>query len=135
VYVDSSAYLAVLDRADRHHADAQSILAWLARERYRQYTTNVLLVECHALILSVRGSREANEFLRGIYRSNTTIIRARAGDEERAREILFCYADKAFSYNDAISFTVMERLGLQIAFTFDGDFAQYGFAVLRPDQG
>jgi len=58
------------------------------------------------------------------------VIRARASDEERAQQILFQYTDKDFSFADAISFAVMERLDIRRAFTFDRDFAQYGFTVL-----
>ena len=54
----------------------------------------------------------------------------RAADEERAKQILFQYDDKDFSFADAISFAVMERLAIGLAFTFDRDFAQYGFTVL-----
>jgi predicted nucleic acid-binding protein len=31
---------------------------------------------------------------------------------------------------EAISFAVMERFVIRLAFTFDRDFAQYGFTVL-----
>jgi predicted nucleic acid-binding protein len=31
---------------------------------------------------------------------------------------------------DAVSFAVMERLGISAAFTFDAHFAQYGWSVL-----
>jgi uncharacterized protein len=58
------------------------------------------------------------------------VIRARAADENRAKQILFQYDDKDFSFADAISFAVMERLQIRLAFTFDRDFAQYGFTVL-----
>ena len=91
-----------------------------------------MLIESHALILSELGSRAANRFLRDITRGNAVIVRVRAADEERAREILFRYEDKAFSYNDAISFAVMERLGIGLAFTYDGDFRQYGWTVAAP---
>ena len=129
VLVDSSANLALLDEGDRHHVAAVSILGWLIGQRYRQYTTNAMLVESHALILSVLGSEAANSFLRDVGRGGVTVIRVRASDEERAREILFRYEDKAFSYNDAISFAVMERLRIELAFTFDSDFRQYGWTV------
>ena len=105
------------------------------QERYRQCTTNVLLIESHALILSVLGRDRASQFLRDMEESNTVVIRARAADEERAKQILFQYTDKDFSFADAISFTVMERLGIRLAFTFDRDFAQYGLTALPQQRG
>jgi uncharacterized protein len=130
VFVDSSAYLALLDTDDEHHSEAIETLQELAQARYRQFTTNVLLIESHALILSVLGRGRAAQFLKDMEESNTVVIRARAADEERAKQILFQYMDKDFSFADAISFAVMERLGIRLAFTFDRDFAQYGFTVL-----
>ena len=130
VFVDSSAYLALLDTDDEHHREAIEILRELAHARYRQFTTNVLLIESHALILSVLGRAKAAQFLKDMQESNTVVIRARASDEERAKQILFQYTDKDFSFADAISFAVMERLDIRLAFTFDRDFAQYGFTVL-----
>lgn len=50
--------------------------------------------------------------------SNTVIVRVRGSDEERAKQILFRYTDKDFSFADAISFAVMERLKVNPAFTF-----------------
>ena len=130
VFVDSSVYLALLDVDDEHHRHATQIVHQLAHERYRQFTTNVLLIESHALILSVLGRAKAAQFLKDMEESNTVIIRARAADEKRAKQILFQYTDKDFSFADAISFAVMERLAIRLAFSFDRDFAQYGFSVL-----
>ena len=130
VFVDSSAYLALLDTDDEHHSEAIETLQELAQARYRQFTTNVLLIESHALILSVLGRGRAAQFLKDMQESNTVVIRARAADEERAKQILFQYTDKEFSFADAISFAVMERLAIRLAFSFDRDFAQYGFSVL-----
>ena len=130
VFVDSSVYLALLDVDDEHHRDATQLLTELAQARYRQFTTNVLLIESHALILSVLGRAQAAQFLQDMRESHTVVIRARAADEARAQQILFQYTDKDFSFADAISFAVMERLRLRLAFTFDRDFAQYGFTVL-----
>ncbi len=132
--VDSSAYLALLDEDDEHHTQAQAILRQLAEQRYRQYTTSSMLIECHALILSALGIGPAFQFLQGIRASNTVAIRIRQSDEERAMQILGQYSDKDFSFNDAISFTVMERLSIRSAFTFDRHFAQYGFPPLQPER-
>jgi predicted nucleic acid-binding protein len=70
-------------------------------------------------------------FLDLIERSNIAVIRARAADEARAKEIIRQYRDKDFSYVDALSFAIMERSGISDAFTFDRHFAQFGLAVVR----
>jgi predicted nucleic acid-binding protein len=94
VFVDSSVYLALLDADDEHHRHATQIIHQLAHERYRQFTTNVLLIESHALILSVLGRVQAAQFLKDMHESHTVILRVRASDEERAKQILFQYDDK-----------------------------------------
>jgi uncharacterized protein len=53
-----------------------------------------------------------------------------AEDELRTRQIIYRYDDKNFSLTDATSFAVMERLRITTAFTFDHNFAQYGFQLL-----
>jgi uncharacterized protein len=53
-------------------------------------------------------------------------------DEASARATIYRYTDKTFSLTDAISFVVMERLGITTPFTFDDDFRQYGFTPARP---
>lgn len=120
------------DTREADHGDAFSILGRLSDARYAQYTTNILLIECHALMLARLGRSMASQFLRDIAASRTRVIRVRAQDEERARDIVFRYDDKDFSFADAISFMVMERLGIQYAFTFDHHFVQYGLTVLTP---
>jgi predicted nucleic acid-binding protein len=78
------------------------------------------------LILSVLGRTQAAQFLKDMHESYTAVIRVRAADEVRAKQILFQCADEDFSSADAISFAVMERFAIRLAFTFDRDFAQYG---------
>ena len=133
--VDSSAFLALRDRDDEHHGEAVAIFHRLAQQRFRLYTTNTMLIEAHALILSVLGRSQASEFLQEIDQGSTTVIRVRQADEERAKQILYRFTDKDFSFNDAVSFAVMERLEISQAFTFDADFAQYGLTILRAESG
>src|SRR5438874_13649935 len=100
VFVDSSAYLALLDTDDEHHREAIATLQELAQARYRQFTTNVLLIESHALILSVLGRAGADQFLKDMEESNTVGIRARPSDEARAKQIHIQYTDKHVSFAD-----------------------------------
>jgi uncharacterized protein len=133
VFHDSSSFAALLDRTDTNHQQAATIVGNIADAHYRPVTTNVIIIEAHTLILSELGNRNANQFLRDIRRSHMLIVRVRAQDEERAQDILFRYTDKKWSFADATSFVVMERLGIRYAFNFDHDFEQYGFTVLTPD--
>jgi len=95
------------------------------------FISNCVSAETHALVLSRRGRDLAARVLFATD-SNPRIrrIQATPDDERRAREIIVRYDDKAFSLTDAISFAIMERLGISHAFTFDRHFAQFGVAVL-----
>ncbi len=126
-FIDSSAYLAILDRRDEHHDGASAILTGLAAGHYRPFTTSSIAIEARALILANLGRDQARQFLQDIEASDTRVVQVRARDEARGRDLLFRYADKDWSFTDAISFAVMERLGIRLAFTFDSDFEQYGF--------
>lgn len=136
VFVDTSAYFAVSNRRDAQHVPASAVLQALVAERRRLFTTNFILAELHALLLT-RVSREvAAAVLAEIDTSRaTTVVRVSAGDERRAREIIVAYRDKNFSLTDATRFAVMERLGISAAFTLDRNFAQFGWLVVGPVAG
>jgi predicted nucleic acid-binding protein len=52
-----------------------------------------------------------------------SLVTVKDEDEERAWEIFLKYKDKDFSYTDCTtSFAVMERLKMNMAFTFDSHF-------------
>ena len=75
-------------------------------------------------MLSRLGADIARRWLLGIV---WPVERVTDVDESRATAILARYTDKTFSYTDATSFAVMERLGLKAAFAVDPHFHQYGF--------
>jgi predicted nucleic acid-binding protein len=88
----------------------------------------------HALLLARVHRDIALSAAQRIRTSNSvTVIRAEAGDERRAWEIIERYDDKWFSLTDAISFAVMERLRISHAFSLDDDFKQFGWIALRLD--
>jgi predicted nucleic acid-binding protein len=132
VLIDTSAYFALSDVRERDHATALQVVRRVVGERWRTYTTNFVVAEAHALHLT-RGSRSvALAFLDRLERSGTEVIRVSAADERRATQIIRQYRDKDFSLTDATSFAVMERVRIGWAFSFDRDFAQYGFPLLGP---
>lgn len=130
VFVDTSAYYALTDPRDARHAQARQIALLLTSARRPQFTSNFVLAETHALALSHLGPAIAARLLAELLASPTTIVRVSAADERRAQEIVAQYKDKSFSYVDATSFAVMDRLRIAQVFTFDDDFSQYGLVRL-----
>lgn len=131
-FVDSSGYFALKAANDANHHTARQLLYELAAARRHLITTNYVIGETHALMLSRLGYEPALMWLLDIRESpGTTIVRVSVRDEQRAVEILRRYDDKTFSFTDATSFAVMERLHITQAFSFDQDFRQYGFQTLR----
>jgi predicted nucleic acid-binding protein len=89
VFPDSSAYLALANARDDWHHRARAGLAWLSRERFYAFTSNFVVAETHALFLARLGRNSAAAFLRQTVESATSIVRVRADDEERSRQIVF----------------------------------------------
>ncbi len=131
-FLDSSGFLALVNPHDTYHSEARAAWIMLTQEYWTTFTTNFVVAETHALFLVRLGHDHATAFLRQITRSSTTIVRVSARDEQRAQAIIFQYQDKDFSFTDATSFAVMERLRIGPAFTFDRDFAQYGLPMIGP---
>lgn len=131
--VDTGAYFALSDTKETRHPLARTVFERLTKERWRLYTTNFIIAETHALLLTRLGYQAALRFMERVDSSSIAIIRVTEDDERRAREIIRQYNDKKFSFTDATSFVVMARLGIPYAFTFDRNFTQYGLTVLTPD--
>lgn len=130
VMVDTSGYFALTDTRDPNHQRAAAILATISKLNPQLFTTNLIVAELHALTLKRLGRDTALSLIRSIRASETNIIRISGEDEDRALDIITRYRDKEFSYTDAASFAVMERIGIQYAFSFDRHFKQYTFTAL-----
>lgn len=131
VFIDASAYVALLRENDTNHTAAVAIHSTLQQQRAQFVTTYFVVAEAHALLLRYLGISTAHRFLQNLDASQiTTVAHVTPDDITAAKMLLYRYADKDFSLADAISFIVMARLGVQTAFTFDGHFRQYGLRVL-----
>jgi predicted nucleic acid-binding protein len=130
LFVDSSAFLALASARDENHERARRIQDRVIAGGWRLLTTTYVVAELHALALARRGSRFALDLIDRIDQSDVLIVRVLEEDWRQARSILGRHDDKKFSFTDALSFAVMDRLGIRDAFTFDRHFLQYGLQVL-----
>jgi predicted nucleic acid-binding protein len=53
-------------------------------------------------------------------------------DKNHERAVLYFkrYKDQKIDLTDCLSFSIMERMGIDTAFTFDSDFQTHGFKVM-----
>ncbi|MFN0072423.1 MAG: type II toxin-antitoxin system VapC family toxin [Chloroflexota bacterium] len=131
VLVDTSAFYAFFDSRAEHHRRIADLLVALVHDKVRLIITNHIRAETHALILNRRGHHFADLFLSHLRAwPQGSLVFATEADEDRALGIIEQYRDKDFSLADAVSFAVMERLGLTQAVTLDRNFQQYGFITL-----
>ena len=129
IFVDTSAFLALLSRNDRHHARAAVALGELRMARQALVTHEYVLVETIALVQGRLGI----EPVRALTDALLPIVDVTWVDPElhaAARGALISAGRRTVSLVDWTSFLVMRRQGIQQAFTFDADFATEGFEIL-----
>ena len=128
IFVDTSAWYAMIDKNDRDHAAAVTKIQILDRPLV---TSNYILDEILTLLKSKLGSSVAVPFGQKLWdQEMSAMLRITEEDEERAWRIFRQYDDKAFSFTDCTSFALMERLDINAVFAFDDHFLQYGRFVL-----
>jgi uncharacterized protein len=134
VFVDTSAFVALRNRAEREHASARAALGRLVAERAPLFTSNYVFAETYTALLVRVGTTEAIEWGRR-FRASAAIelIRIEEPVEEAAWSILESHADKPWSYIDASSFALMESEGTAEAFAFDRHFVQRGLTLVAGD--
>lgn len=130
VFIDTGAFLARYLPRDQYHEVAR--LGWedLEREPYRCYTSNFVIDE----FLTLLARRSSDAFAAGrahrVYGSRKLEILRPDGEDERDAVGLFeRFADQEVSFTDCVSFALMRRYRLQIAFAFDRHFRDAGFAL------
>jgi len=131
VFVDTGIFHAFVDRSDQDHQTAVELFQEAETRGQPIITSNFVVAETHALLLSKLGRQLAARWLEAIV-DYARIQRISRADETRAREIIFQFDDKDFSYTDATCFAVMERLGIQTVFSLDAHFLQYGRFIVLP---
>ncbi len=131
VFVDTGAFVALRRRRDTAHSAALRALAELSARGAQLVSTNYTFSETYTTLLSRLGRYEAfvwGEQMRS--GGGFEFLRVSEEVEDAAWEILAAHEDKDWSYIDAVSFALMEREGIGVAFAFDDHFRQRGLATI-----
>ncbi|MBA2373581.1 MAG: PIN domain-containing protein [Chloroflexi bacterium] len=131
VFLDTSAiFAAARPRSDRH-AEAKSAYQQLMRDSVRLVTTDLIVVELHALALRRSHPAAALDLVDRLMQSGRIEVLAAGLDRLiAALELLRQRPDRGYSLADAVSFVVMRELTIDRAFTLDDDFSAEGFQVV-----
>jgi len=131
LFVDSSAWLALVSASDGRHRDAHDAFARAVADRRSLVTTGLVLAEVHRLLLHRAGIAPARAFLARIERSALVVlVHAGPGEHVAALRWIDRLSDQRVSYADAVGFAVMEARGLREALTFDRHFLAAGWQVV-----
>ena len=128
VFADTFYFLAMINPADRYHAEAIRLTEAL---RAPYVTTTAVLIEL-ADALSRPGARTVvHRFLaRLAVDPNVHVVNTNATWYTRGLSLFAQRVDKSWSLTDCISFQVMSERGILDALTGDHHFEQAGFRPL-----
>ena len=126
VFVDTSAFYAVLDADDDVHAQASTAWHGLIDGRRPLVTSSYVCVEASALVQAHLGM----DAVRALFQDVLPMVTVVTVDESLHTNAVATFLGanrRDLSLVDCVSFTVMRQRGIAAAFAFDRHFAEQGF--------
>ncbi len=128
VFIDTSAFLAVLNADDLNHFAAKKTWETLLLAETTLVTTNYVLVETFALLQRRFGIAAARSFHETIF-PLLQVDWVDAVTHRAGIHAMLTANRRGLSLVDCVSFEAMRRLGIATAFAFDRHFAEQGFIL------
>ena len=133
IFVDTGAWIALLNRRDQHHEDAVVVFNDLRQQQIRLLTTDYIIDETVTRLRYDTNHSLAVEFLERFERLiETGLLSVVEIDNAVFQEAkaLFCQYDSApLSFTDCTSFVIWRIHGISKAFAFDHHFPMMGIAL------
>ena len=133
VFLDTNAWVMVLNKRESRHAEANAKLRELGRAGWVLVVTDWVIAETGNGLARPPARTVFSEAVRQFLRSpRTRVVHVTPELMERAVDLFTERPDKTWGLVDRASFVVMEDEGITDAFTTDHHFEQAGFACLLP---
>ena len=128
VFIDTGAFIARAVAKDQHHTTAVRAWSSLKDDRLAIVSSEHVFDETLTLIARRVGYPYAADW-GDLHLASARIewLRARPEDLRVALAVMRKFADQAISFTDCVSFTLMRRERMKIAFSFDKHFSIAGF--------
>jgi predicted nucleic acid-binding protein len=130
VFIDTSAFYALMDRSDSYHQSASKLWAHMLDKGYYLKTSNYVTVETLALLQNRLGFEAADLWSRDVL----GIVETLWIDEvlhNLAFEIWFSLGRRKLSLVDCTSFVIMRHDKMEKVFGFDKHFTDHGIEILN----
>jgi uncharacterized protein len=128
IFIDTSAFYALLDRDDENHQKAKRAWTGMLHGENTLVTSNYVLVETFALLQHRLGI----EALRGFQDAIVPFVNVEFVNPEIHRSgvsALLSASRRNLSLVDCVSFEVMRTLEIKTVFVFDLHFEEQGFMI------
>ena len=129
VFIDTSAFLAVLDADDKNHPKAKRRWEELISSENILISHNYILVETFALVQNRLGMAAIKVFNDDIL-PVVSVEWVSDSTHKTAVSSLITASRRKLSLVDCVSFETMRQLGIETAFAFDSHFAEQSFRLI-----
>jgi predicted nucleic acid-binding protein len=131
IFIDCSAFYAVLVKRDPAHKQALASFSQLSISKRQLCTTDHVIAETLTLLRARKNSHVCETFYNIVKSSKELEIKSTTRERfQQTVEFFLKYSDKGYSFTDCLSFIVMHDLKLTEALTTDNHFEQAGFTAL-----
>ncbi len=131
IFVDTSAFYALLDRSDQFHSPAKAVWPALLEDGITLVTTNYVVSETVTVLQYRIGFEAASLWYKDIF----GILTVRWVDEDTHRlacELWMNLGRQHYSLVDCVSYITMNQNRIEKAFCFKENYAAQGFELLPP---
>lgn len=133
IFLDASGIVALLNKSDQLHIQANAVYQRFRASWYRFLTTDIVLMEVGNVLSQPAFKRAVNVYIETLRQSRkSSVIYTNEVDFTAGLQRYGKYADKDWGLSDCVSFEVMRQYSCTQVFTNDHHFTQAGFAILLP---
>ena len=135
IFVDTGAWIALLNQKDKYHDDAVVIYSSLKQQNARLLTTDYVIDETATWLKYRANHQVAVQFLDLVESvEKTDVLTVTEIDKtlfQEAQKLFRQYESVQLSFTDCASFAVCQKHNISETYAFDEHFAMMGITVLK----
>lgn len=119
IFIDASAIIAFIDRADPNHGRCVKVFEFLAQHQFQLFTSNLNIIQTFGRLDKDLGFAISRDFLNVILESNIQILSPTEADLESAARFLKLNPQRQVSLMEIVNAHLMDKNHIPTIFTFD----------------